>query len=80
MALQAQRSQVVEIALSPALCDRLNVIGIPQAFPAVSLQSPIFQQGASGIPARSTKPAIGCDGINAAFGAIPVIAQKDLFP
>ena len=79
MTEQAERADVVEVALTSSLGDGKDVIGIPQAAAAGNgLHAVEPESGGAGGATRTFQGGVGCDGVDAADGAAAAVAGEDL--
>lgn len=78
MAFQAEGPHVGEVALTAALTDRNDVIGIPQAFTGVRLDTPFPQGNSSTLGWQTPQPAPLLYAIYAADAANPLVTLQDL--
>ena len=78
MATQAERADVVQVALPAALRYRQNVIRVPKALAGPGDESPMPHQGHAGSPARSLQLALLRDGVNPTVGAHALVAVQYL--
>lgn len=76
---QAERAEVVEVALPSSFSDRPDMVRIPQGPPGLNgLEAPDGKRLHSGLAAAAFERSIGGDGIGAAVRADTAIASKDL--
>ena len=80
MATQAERADVIQVALPAAFRHRQNVIGIPQTLANARVQSPVSHQGGADIAACSLQLAMLFNRIQPAMGANAAVALQDLLP
>ncbi len=80
VATQTQRSNIQEVALASTLHHRQNVIGIPQTFTQLGLQSPMRHQLLPSRTARPPQPAQLQQGVRPTAAAHALVAQKHLLP
>lgn len=79
MTEQAERADVVEVALASAFSDRQDVIGIPQtATTRDGFHSVEAQTSGSSWSASTLQRSIGCDGVDLTDGAAAAVASEDL--
>ena len=79
MTLQAQGTDVFEIALAAAFYHGNDMVGVPEAFSRSGPQPPIERSFQARGATQSLEPAFGVQTINAAGGANPSIAYQYFF-
>jgi len=80
MATQAERADVIQVALPAAFRHRQNVIGIPQTLAHPRVESPVAHQGRARIAARPLQLAMLFDRVQTAMGANAAVALQYLLP
>ena len=78
MTPQAQRADVLQIALPAALRYRHNVVRIPKALAGPGLQSPMLQQRLPAGSPRVTQPSRLDQRVHAASGADTLVPLEHL--
>jgi hypothetical protein len=78
MAEQAQGTQVLQVALSPAFHYRKNVIGVPERLARKPCESPLGEKPLPVGPARAPQLPIGGAGVDAADRAKSAVPQQNL--
>jgi len=78
MASQAERADVIQVALPATLRYRQNVIRVPKALAGPRDESPMPHQGNACRPAGSLQLALLCDGVNPTVGAHALVAVQYL--
>jgi len=79
MTTKTQGTDVIQVALSAAFRYRQNVIGIPQTFTYLCLQTPVEQKGLACGAARPFQPAMLFDRAKTTMSAYASIALEYLF-
>lgn len=78
MAAQAERANILEIALASAFNDRNDVIGIPEALARPATQAPVRKQRRAICAARIAESACFGNRVYCAGGTNTAIAMKHL--
>jgi hypothetical protein len=78
MATQAERADVIQVALPAPLRYRQNVIRVPKALAGPRVESPMPHQGHASRPARSLQLALLRDGVNPTVGAHALVTVQYL--
>jgi len=79
MAEKTQRAQVLKVALSAALHDGQDMIGIPQCLSREPLESPFSEKPQAMGPTRASQFPIGSAGIDSADRADAPVPLENLF-
>jgi hypothetical protein len=79
MTTKTQGTNVIQVALSPAFCYRQNVIGIPQAFTYLCLQTPVEHKRLACGAACPFQPAMLFDRVKTTMSANASIALEYMF-
>jgi hypothetical protein len=79
MAAEAERSDVIKVALPAAFRHGKNVIGIPKTFPHPFGESPMPHKDYTAVAARSRQLAMFPDRIQATVGAHAPVTLQNLF-
>ncbi len=79
MTTKTQGSNVIQVALSAAFRHRQNVIGIPQTFTNLCLQTPVEHKGLASGAACPLQPAMLLDRVKTTMSAYSSIAFEYMF-